>query len=56
MITKEKFEDYRGCQSLGFWNMLDYRSYRDNGLTSLTKDEWLEIIKHYSEFAKKFNN
>ena len=56
MITKRKFEDYRSCQSLGFWNMLDYRSYRNNGLTSLTEDEWLEIIKRYSEFAKKFDN
>lgn len=53
-ITKEKFEDYLYCQEIGYWNMFDYNSYKDNDITSLTKEEWKEIIKNYSFYKKKF--
>lgn len=53
-ITKEKFEDYLHCQQLGTYNVFDYASYYRDGLTSLTKDEWKEIIINYLRYKKKF--
>lgn len=53
-ITKEKWQDYRRCQELGYWNMYDYTSYAQHKLTKLTKDEWLEIIKNYSKYAAQY--
>lgn len=53
-ITKEKFEDYLRCQQLGTYNVFDYNSYFGDGLTSLTKDEWKEIIVNYLQYKKKF--
>lgn len=52
MITKEQFEDYLSCQKSGRFNMLDYNSWSPH--TNLTKDEWFEIIRNYSELYDKY--
>lgn len=53
-ITKEKWQDYRRCQKLGYWNMLDYTSYVHAKLTKLTEDEWKEIVKNYSKYVAQY--
>lgn len=52
-ITEEKFKAYRELQNSGEINMLDYI----NGckLTSLTKDEYVNIIHNYKTYREKFN-
>lgn len=52
-ITREQFEEYKRCQELGHFNMFDYRSWKS--FTTLTKDQWIEIITHYNELSKKYN-
>lgn len=54
MITKEQFADYRACQGLGAYNMLDYASYAVSGLTNLTEEQWFEIIKNYSKYLEEY--
>ena len=53
-ITKEKFEEYRRWQRLGFYNMLDYNSWRTH--TTLTEDEWFEIVNNYSQYKEQFES
>ena len=53
-ITKEKFNEYRRCQNLGIYNMLDYSSWQPR--TFLTKDEWTYIISNYGELFDKFES
>lgn len=52
IITKEKFEEYERWRNLGFFNMLDYSSWRTH--TTLSKDEWFEIIHNYPQYSKQF--
>lgn len=54
IITKEKWQDYRKCQQLGYFNMFDYMSYVRHRLTKLTEKEWIEIIKNYSKYAEQY--
>ena len=52
-ITKQQFEEYKEVQEMGAYNMLDPRA-RD--LTTLTKQEWVAIMKNYEDLENKFNN
>lgn len=52
-ITKEQFEEYRRCQQLGYYNMLDYGSW--SRITTLSKSQWISIISNYTTLASKYN-
>mgnify|MGYP003138147758 CR=1 FL=1 len=45
-ITKEDFLEYKEVQESGEFNMLDPRARE---MTSLSKDQWLRIIKEYNK-------
>ena len=51
-ITADKFSDYRRCQKLGKFNMLDYSNWKP--YTTLTECEWYEIITNYDNYLKEF--
>ena len=50
-ITKEQFQEYRDVQDSGLYNMYDPNA---RGMTSLSKDEWLDIMRNYSGLLKKY--
>jgi len=50
-ITKDKWESYRGVQTSGMYNMFDPNARE---MTELTKNEWLYIMKNYSELETKY--
>ena len=50
-ITKEQWDEYRGVQDSGMFNMYDPQA---RAMTDLTKHEWIEIIKNYSELKNKY--
>ena len=53
MITKEKFLRYEAVRTLGVYNMImDAKAAME--LADLTKEEYFEIIKHYSDYSKKY--
>lgn len=52
-ITKNKFEEYERWRKLGFFNMLDYDSWQTH--TTLTREEWFEILNNYSQYKKQFD-
>lgn len=52
IITKEHLIEYRRCQGLGLFNMLDYNSWSQ--FTTLSKDAWYKIIKNYNTYFKKY--
>ena len=54
VISPQKFGEYRRCQILGYFNMLDYQNWKR--FTRLTEDEWWEIIDNYDHYKKMFNN
>jgi len=45
-ITKEDFLEYKEVQESGEFNMFDPRAREE---TSLSKDQWLRIIKEYKK-------
>ena len=49
-ITKEQWDKYRGVQDSGLFNMFDPQA---RAMTDLSKQEWLHIIKNYSELKTK---
>ena len=52
-ITKEMFDSYRRVQMGGKYNMImDAEKARRDA--NLGMDEYMMIIKNYSEFSKKF--
>lgn len=51
-ITKQQFYEYLEVQQMGAYNMLDPRARE---LTSLTKKEWIYIIKNYIDLDKDLN-
>lgn len=53
-ITKSKFEEFERWRMLGFFNMLDYDSWRTH--TILTEGEWFEIIKNYDHYKSIFSS
>lgn len=52
-ITKEQFAEYKRCQALGLFNMLDYTSWSQ--YTTLTRDQWGACIMHYKHYSELFN-
>lgn len=52
VITKEKFGEYRVWQGIGYYNMLNYDSWKEH--TTLTREEWLEIINNYSKYLEMY--
>jgi hypothetical protein len=61
-ITKEIMEQYEIVRRLGAVNMFDYCGVVDiadrlelHELASLTREEYLEILKNFSALMKKYN-
>tara|TARA_R100000234_G_scaffold64042_1_gene38935 strand:+ start:707 stop:871 length:165 start_codon:yes stop_codon:yes gene_type:complete len=50
-IDRDKFQSYFEIQNKGTYNMLDPRARQ---LTSLTKEEWMEILKNYDKYKDKY--
>ena len=51
-ITADKFCEYRRCQKLGKFNMMDYSNWEPH--TILTECEWYEIITNFDKYLKEF--
>ena len=51
MINKEQWDEYRDVQDSGAYNMFDPNA---RALTSLSRSEWLYILKNYSELKTKY--
>lgn len=51
-ITADKFSEYRRCQELGYFNMLEYTKWQP--FTTLTECEWFQIITNYDNYLKEF--
>ena len=51
-ITQEKFSEYRRCQKLGKFNMLEYSNWQP--YTFLTKCECYQIIANYDNYLNEF--
>ena len=52
-ITKEDFLEYKRVQMSGMFNMFDPRARE---MTSLSKDQWLRIIKEYKKLDEAWGN
>jgi hypothetical protein len=50
-ITKEEFGEYKAIQESGMFNMFDPRARE---MTSLSKNKWVTIIKHYGDLEDKY--
>ena len=50
-ITKDKWESFIWVQKSGMYNMFDPNARE---MTELTKNEWLYIMKNYSELETKY--
>ena len=50
-ISKEQFQEYRDVQDGGMFNMFDPNA---RACTSLSKNEWVNIIKNYNELSDKY--
>ena len=50
-ITRDKFSEYRDIQDSGMFNMFDPRARE---MTSLTKNEWIYVLRNYSELKEKY--
>ena len=51
-ITKEEFQRYEEIKTSGVTNMLDIGLV--SLLSSLDRDEVLEVVRHYDELSKKY--
>ena len=51
-ITADKFCEYRRCQKSGRFNMVEYSNWKP--YTTLTEDEWYQIITNYDNYLKEF--
>ena len=49
-ITKEQWDEYRDVQDSGLFNMFDPQA---RAMTDLSKQEWIHIMKNYSELKTK---
>ena len=50
-VTKEEFEQYRDIQDSGMFNMFTPQARE---MTTLSKDKWVTIIKHYGDLKNKY--
>lgn len=53
-ISESDFREFLYCQSMGNFNMLDYQSWKK--FTTLTKEKWYELIKHYNKYHDLYGN
>ena len=51
IITKTKFKEYENLRPSGVFNMFDLRATE---LTSLSRIEWIDIIKNYKMYNDKW--
>jgi len=49
--TKNEWQQYLRVQEGGMYNMLDPRARE---MTTLTKDQWVDIIKNYGKYMEEF--
>ena len=52
-ITKSKFDEYKTVQKSGMFNMFDPKARE---MTSLTKDEWVTIMREYKKLNEAWGN
>ena len=50
-VTMDEWIQYRAIQDSGMFNMFDPQARE---MTDVSRDKWLQIIKHYSELKEKF--
>ena len=50
-MTESKFSEYRDVQDSGMFNMFDPRARE---ATTLSRSEWIYILKNYSELKEKY--
>tara|TARA_R110000765_G_scaffold270367_2_gene369247 strand:- start:210 stop:392 length:183 start_codon:yes stop_codon:yes gene_type:complete len=51
MVTEKQFNQFRKVQVLDKYNILDAKA---RALTDLTLDQWMIIIRNYSELHNKY--
>ena len=51
IITKEDFLDYETVRKSGMHNMMEPQAI---ALTDLSREQWIIIIKNYSELKNKY--
>ena len=64
VITAAHWHTYRACQEIGYENMCDYDAWQKMWLLpkiewpflKLTREEWLEIMKNYSQYKEKYED
>ena len=52
-ITKSKFDEYKTVQKSGMFNMFDPKARE---MTSLTKDEWVTIMREYNKLNEAWGD
>jgi hypothetical protein len=52
-ITKEQFNEFKEVRESGTYNMFDPRARET---TTLTKDEWIEIMSNYTSLKESIEN
>ena len=50
-INEDQWNEYRDVQDSGMFNMFDPQA---RAMTDLSKNEWLHIMKNYSELKQKY--
>ena len=50
-INEDQWDEYRDIQDSGLYNMFDPNA---RAMTSLSKSEWIYILKNYSELKEQF--
>ena len=50
-VTKSEFAQYCDIQETGAYNMLDPRARE---LTTLSKGQWIFVLKNYSDLKNKY--
>ena len=50
-ITRDEFRQFAEVRKSGLYNMFDPRARE---MTDLTKEQWVEIMKQYSELENKY--
>ena len=51
-ITEEDFKEYKRVQQSGMFNMFDPRARE---MTSLSKDQWVRIMKEYDKLNRAWS-
>ena len=51
IVSKDEFQEYRDVQDSGLVNMFTPQARE---MTTLSKPQWLHILKHYNELKTKY--